>query len=225
MSAKDTLKRYIIFAFGLFFNAFGVAFITKASLGSSPLAAIPYTLSLIVKGFTYGNWVIVYNLIMITLQIIILKGKVNKAEIFIQIVISFCFGYCVDISMRALSSFLPGLYILKILSLLCGCVIIAFGAYLEVIANVAMLPADAFVRAIATVSGKEYGKIRVISDSAQTVVAAALCLIVLKKLSGVREGTVITAFLVGNIVRVMNKLLKPLKDFLLPEVPLTGEQK
>jgi uncharacterized membrane protein YczE len=39
-----------------------------------------------------------------------------------------------------------------------------------------------------------------------TVIAAVLCLIFLKKLSGVREGTVIAAFLVGNIVTLWNRL-------------------
>ena len=49
MSAKETLKRYVFFSVGLFINAFGVSFITKASLGTSPISSIPYVLSLSFK--------------------------------------------------------------------------------------------------------------------------------------------------------------------------------
>ena len=50
------------------------------------------------------------------------------------------------------------------------------------------------------------------SDITMTVIAAILCLIFLKKLSGVREGTVIAAFLVGNIVTLWNKLFAKPKE-------------
>ncbi len=45
---KDYLgRRYAIFLLGLFICSFGVACTTKAGLGTSPVAAIPYTVSLI----------------------------------------------------------------------------------------------------------------------------------------------------------------------------------
>ena len=43
---KDLLKRYLIFLAGLFVNSLGVALITKANLGTSPISSIPYVLSL-----------------------------------------------------------------------------------------------------------------------------------------------------------------------------------
>lgn len=46
MSKKELLKRYVFFIIGLFVNAFGVSFITKAQLGTSPISSIPYTLSM-----------------------------------------------------------------------------------------------------------------------------------------------------------------------------------
>ena len=38
----EKLKRYIIFFIGLYINSLGVALITKASLGTSPISSIPY---------------------------------------------------------------------------------------------------------------------------------------------------------------------------------------
>ena len=151
MQTKDTAKRYIMLTLGLIINAFGGAMVIKAGMGSSPLAVVPYTFSLISQSISYGTMVIIYNNLMNVLQIIILKGKVKKSEVAVQILSSFCFGYCLDLSMMLLSRLAPSLYVMKLLTLLIACVIIAFGSYLELIANVAMLPAEAFIRAIAAV--------------------------------------------------------------------------
>ena len=42
----EKAKRYIVFFIGLFINALGISFITKADLGTSPISSIPYTLYL-----------------------------------------------------------------------------------------------------------------------------------------------------------------------------------
>lgn len=211
------VRRYLVFFAGLLFNSFGVAFVTKASLGTSPLAAIPYSLSIILPQLSLGNWVIVFNLALVVLQAILLRKDANKVELGLQVIITFVFGKVIDLSMLLLTHFLPQNYLLRVLSLLVGCTIIAFGAYLEVIADVVMLPGDAFVRAVAKVSGKEYGGVRVLSDVSMTAIAALLCLIFLRVLSGVREGTLIAAVITGNIVKFFVKTLQPLSKALLAE--------
>ena len=126
------------------------------------------------------------------------------------------FGYFIDLSMWLFAAFAPEAYPLRIISLLMGCMIIAFGAYLEVVADVVMLSGDAFVRAIAKVAGKEYGGVRVISDVSMSAVVAVLCLVFLHSLSGVREGTVIAALITGNIVKAFTKSLSGLSSILVP---------
>lgn len=217
VTKKEIGKRYSLLILGIIFISFGIAIITKADLGTSPISAVPYSLSLIWTFFTLGNWTILFNLFLIVMEILILKGNVNKAEILVQFVLTFLFGYCIDLAMLLLTALAPQLYIMKVLTLLIGCVVLAFGAYLQVIANVAMLPGDAYVRALITLFKKEFGTVRVISDISMTLTAAALCLIFLHNLDGVREGTVIAALIVGNIVRVFCHKLQRLTDFLLPE--------
>ena len=46
MKKKNFVRRYIVFLFGLFISSLGVAFVTKASMGTSPISSIPYVLSL-----------------------------------------------------------------------------------------------------------------------------------------------------------------------------------
>lgn len=213
---KETVKRYAIFFLGLLLNSFGVGLVTKGLLGTSPIAAIPYSLSLIIPRLSLGNWTIVFSIVLIVIQIILLKKDAKKFEIFLQVIISFVFGYFIDFAMWCLKSYLPSSYLLKLLSLVSGCCVIAFGAYFEVIADVVMLPGDAFVRTIAKVTKKEYGNIRVISDVSMTVIAGILCLIFLHRLGGVREGTIIAALITGNIVKIFTKRFQSLTYFLLP---------
>lgn len=204
---SETIRRYIIFFLGLLFNSLGVAFVTKATLGTSPIAAIPYSLSLIIPVLSLGTWVVLFNLLLIVIQVAILKKDANKFQVFLEVIIAFLFGYGVDLAMFFLQKISPEIYSFKLLLLLIGCCIIAFGAYLEVIADVVMLPGDAFIRAITKALHKEYGTVRMISDITMSVIAAVMCLVFLHQLSGVREGTIISALLIGNLVKIFSRTL------------------
>lgn len=210
MTKRTWLQKYLIFAAGLLLNGFGVAFITKASLGTTPIASIPYTLSLVVPKLTIGNFTIIVSLLLIFLQVVILRKQAKMIDILLQIPISFLFGYVIDFSMWILTAFSPEFYPAKLLSLLAGCLIIAMGAYLEVLANVTMLPADGFSRAISVVTKKEFGSIKLITDSSQAAIAVIIGLVFLHKLAGVREGTIIGALLIGNIVKLIGRLKEKL---------------
>ena len=204
---------------GVFVLSFGIAFITKAGLGTSPISSIPYTLSLIVPSITLGQFTIIVNVLFVIAQVIILWGKpgsimgraTGKAlpwpEAVIQLAITFALGYGLDFSMWLLKWFDPVSYPAQIAFVIIGCCIMAFGIYIQLIANVAMAPGDALARSIAAVTGKTYSTIRVISDSSMVTFSAILCLIFLHALTGVREGTVICAVLTGNVIRVYKKIL------------------
>ena len=191
-SKKDYVKRYALFLVGLILTSFGIAFVTKMQLGTSPISSIPYSLSIILPSVTMGNWTIIFSILLILLQFII----------------SFPFGHLIDASMLLLENFNPQMYAIKIVCLLLGCAIIALGVYVQVLADVVMLPGDAFVRAIAQVTNKEFGSIRVRSDIVMMSVAALLCIIFLHNISGVREATVIAALITGNMVKVYRRVFE-----------------
>ena len=145
----EKLKRYLVFFIGLYINSFGVAMITKAALGTSPISSIPYVLSLQFP-FSLGEFTIFFSLFLILLQLLILRRNFHLEHL-LQIPISILFGYFIDISMVLLNFVNPELYLMKIVYLLIGCLILGFGVYTEVLADVAMLPGESFVRAIVTV--------------------------------------------------------------------------
>ena len=211
----ETLKRYLIFLVGLFVNSLGVSLITKANLGTSPISSIPYILSLNFP-FTLGNFTIFFSIFLIVLQLIILR-KNFKLEHILQIPVSIIFGYFIDLTMILFSWVNPEAYIMKMVYLLIGCLILGVGVYMEVLADVVMLPGESFVRAIVLTWKTNFGTTKICFDVSMSVIAAVLSFVFAGRLAGVREGTVIAALLVGFIARLIGKKLAFLKDMIFPE--------
>ena len=211
----EKLKRYLIFLVGLFVNSLGVSLVTKANLGTSPISSIPYVLSLNFP-FTLGNFTIFFSIFLIVLQLIILR-KNFKLEHILQIPVSIIFGYFIDLTMILFSWVNPEAYIMKIVYLLMGCLILGVGVYMEVLADVVMLPGESFVRAIVLTWKTNFGTTKICFDVSMSVIAAVLSFVFAGRLAGVREGTVIAALLVGFIARLIGKKLVFLKDMIFPE--------
>ena len=211
----EKLKRYLIFLVGLFVNSLGVSLITKANLGTSPISSIPYVLSLNFP-FTLGNFTIFFSIFLIVLQLIILR-KNFKLEHILQIPVSIIFGYFIDLTMILFSWVNPEAYIMKIVYLLIGCLILGVGVYMEVLADVVMLPGESFVRAIVLTWKTNFGTTKICFDVSMSVIAAVLSFVFAGRLAGIREGTVIAAILVGFIARLIGKKLEFLKDMIFPE--------
>ena len=209
----ELIKRYIFLLAGLFVNGLGVSFITKAGLGTSPITSIPYTLSL---GFTptVGMFTLFFNLLLIVLQIILLRRNFQLQNL-LQLPIIALFSFFIDLTMSLLGFMQPETYAMKVVSLVIGCLILGFGVFMEMVANVAMLPGEATVRAVSDVFSTDFGKTKIAFDSSMTVIAAIMSFIMFKHLDGVREGTIVAAILVGFIARLFKKYIGGIEKILI----------
>ncbi len=209
---KDITKRYILFLIGLFIASMGVAFSTKAGLGTSPVASVPYSVSLVSSIFSFGGWLNLLSVIQIVIQIMVLKGKCNYVEIFIQTVLAFIYGYLTNFSCYLIRNLSADTYIIQFVYMLAGCFILAFGIWIQLKGNVAMLPGEAMNRAISKVSGRRYENIKIFFDVLYIALSAVICLVFIGKLQGVREGSIIAAILVGNIIKLYEIIFKNIKQ-------------
>ena len=94
---------------------------------------------------------------------------------------------------------------------------IGVGVYMEVLADVVMLPGESFVRAIVLTWKTNFGTTKICFDVSMSVIAAVLSFVFAGSLAGIREGTVIAALLVGFIARLIAKKLAFLKDMIFQE--------
>ena len=209
----ELIKRYIFLLAGLFVNGLGVSFITKAGLGTSPITSIPYTLSL---GFTptVGMFTLVFNIFLVILQVILLRRNFQLQNL-LQLPIIALFSFFIDLTMSLLGFMQPETYAMKVVSLIVGCLILGFGVFMEMVANVAMLPGEATVRAVSDVFSTDFGKTKIAFDSSMTIIAAILSFIMFRRLDGVREGTIVSAILVGFIARLFKKYIGGIEKILI----------
>ena len=203
---KTVVKNYILFLIGLFIASMRVAFSTKAGLGTSPVASVPYSISLINQMLTFGGWLNLMSVMQILVQIVVQKGKCNYAEIAIQTVLAFVYGYLTNFSCWLIKDITVTTYPIQFIFMLLGCIILALGIWIQVKGGVAMLPGEAMNRAISAVTGKRYENIKIFFDIFYITVSAVICFIFIGSLKGVREGSIIAALAVGNIIKVYNSI-------------------
>ena len=208
---SNLIVRYIIFLIGLFVASMGVAFSTKAGLGTSPVASVPYSVSLVSPLFSFGGWLNIFSVIQIAVQVCVLKFKCNYIEIAIQTVLAFVYGYLTNLSCYIISGIEVNSYIEQFIVMLLGCIILALGIWIQYKGGVAMLPGEAMNRAISTVTKFRYENIKIFFDILYIAIAATICLVFIGKLEGVREGSIINAILVGNVIKLYNLIFDKLK--------------
>lgn len=215
-SKTEIFKRYLLFIISLFFAALGVALAKKAELGVSPISSSANVLSIKFDALSLGSWLIIWNCLLILGQIILLRKNFNLIEL-LQIPLSFLFGWFTDFWMWALTPLSPNYYIVRLLILILGTVILGLGVSLSVIADVIMNSGEAFVRAVADITGKKFGNIKIIFDIGCVVLAVLLSLIFFNfQIIGTREGTIIAALTTGLVVNFfcgfmsapLNRILK-----------------
>lgn len=215
MHKKEVLKRYVLLVVGLFISAFGVAVTKHGELGVSPISSVANVLSYKFTALSLGTWLIVWNCILIVGQILILRKDFKPIQL-LQIPLSFLFGYFTDFGMWCVSFVPVPNYFVRLLSVLCGTVILAFGISLTVTANVIMNSGEAFVKAIADKSGRNFGNMKIGFDVGCVVLALVLSLLLFDgRILGAREGTVIAALCTGLVVKFFSKhITAPLERWL-----------
>ncbi len=213
---KYIVRRYLLFLVSLFINAFGIAFITKALLGTSPITSVTYVLSMFTP-LTIGQWTVFLNLLFVVCELFFMtRSQVRKdlQPYLLQIPIALCFGTFIDISMNMLYWLVPASYVSQLVSLAIGCIILALGIALEVKANVAMMAGEFFVRVISLRFKKEFGYVKLGFDISLVILACLLSLAFMDGIYGVREGTVIAALAVGPVVHFVSPYYRRIDNWI-----------
>ena len=206
-------SRYIVYLISLFIISLGASLSIKANLGTSPLICIPYVCSLI-SNLSVGTTSFLFSVLLILIQVILLKGGFEKRQ-YLQLVIGTIFSVFIDFTLFLVDFLNPTDYFSQLALLIVSCVVMAFGVLLEIKTEVVYITGDGFIVAISKVLKKEFGKVQPYCDVSFVVVATILSVVFLGYLAGVREGTVISAVIIGPIVRVFKKYLDGYVDLLI----------
>lgn len=205
------VKRYLVLTIGLFIMAFGVALSTKVNLGTSPISCVPFVLSMVYP-WTIGEITIAMNFLFIIFQIILLRRKFPPVQ-FLQVAVSFMFGYFTDLSMAMVAPLQVTAYPLQWLVCLLSFVFLAAGVFCEAKADVVMMSGEGVVSALSQTFHGDFARMKIFFDSFLVTIGICLSLWYFRDLVGVREGTVAAALLVGSLVRFYSQKIHFLDKF------------
>lgn len=215
MSKKEFVKRSVLCIVSLFFIGLGIALTKHGGLGISPVSSVPNVVSIRFDSLTFGTWLTISNCLLLLGQIVLLHRRFQPWQL-LQIPLSFLFGYFTDFGLWLVSGVPNDVYAMQLLLVIAGVAVLGLGIALGVIADMILNSAEAFVKALADVTGRDFGSTKVAFDVTWVLLSAVLSLIFFGgELRGIREGTVISAVLVGFTVKCYRRLLqKPLTDIL-----------
>ncbi len=216
MRKKELIKRYILFVFCLFFMGIGVALTKHGELGVSPISSVANVISIKFTVLSFGMWLTVSNCVLLLGQILLLRKNFKLIQL-LQIPLSFLFGYFTDFGMYVVSGIPNDSYLAKLLLVLSGIVVLGFGITLGVIADVILNSGEAFVKALADITKKDFSSTKIVFDVSWVCLSIVLSLIFFDgTLVGTREGTMISAVLVGVVVHLLKPILqRPLETLLM----------
>ena len=204
-------KQIPLFIAGICLTGCGVALITKAGLGTSAITSFSYVLSLIFP-LSLGMFAFIVNVFMVITQMILLRLRRQLTSgtawirLLLQIPAAVLFAASIDMLVYALRFISLHAYWQQIILLLFGCVVFGAGIAMEVTANVIILPAEAFIKAISDAVKLNFGTVKTLVDLLMCGAAVLLSFLYSGKICGVREGTLITALTVGGISRFFLRL-------------------
>lgn len=209
MSIREYVRRYFVLVISLALAAASVALVIRAGLGNSPVSGITYVLNRAFPAISIGEFTFLFNMALLIGQILMLRRRFRPIQL-LQIPVSVLLGGFTDFTVW-LTGFIPTPnYLSRLAVLVAGCAVAAVSVALSVRANVLMNSGEAFVKALSDTLGKKFASCKVAFDVSLVIAIALFSLVLLGHVEGLREGTVIYALLVGNLV----KLVLPRLDWL-----------
>ena len=219
---KLTVPKLCSYLGGIFLIAVGVNLSKMAGLGISPVASLPYAVELS-WGIELGIATAIVYVFLILLQLVLLRklSVLPFLQLLTTVVMSvFTTLTSPDYLLRWLPR--PDAYLQSLLFLAISIILIGIGVYFYINPNYVPLPSEGIAKTITEISnGKiQFHNSKIIVDCSLVVSAIIVTLLMMGKVAGVREGTVITALLVGKMVG----LCKMIDQKITPKT-MDGERK
>lgn len=208
MSKSELIKRYILFFLSVLLQGTAIAFITYANIGTTPISSSNFVIS-IHSGLTLGDTTLIFNLLLIVLQIMFIfigeeKFKDHVFKIVMQLPVCLIFSFMIDTATLFLSLIMPesAPYFLKWILVISGTAMLALAVAFSFTASVAMVPGEYFIKIFHPIVKKSFSYVKTFFDVflVSSAVILSLFLTGFTEIEGVREGTVFAALCTGPMV-------------------------
>lgn len=218
------IKKTVQYIGGLLLIAVGINISKLTNLGISPVSSIPRAAELI-WGITLGVATIAVHIVLILLQLLLLRKKFRVVNA-LGIVVGLVFGWMIDLTGTDTKAFghllagfpVPQTYPLRLVYMAVSVLLIGLGVFIYLKPGWIPMAAEGLSQAVAEVSGKPFGDCKTLTDTVMILIAAVLQFAFLGGFSSfagsnvvVREGTLIAAIFVGQVVKMLSRIEKKVK--------------
>lgn len=211
-----TFKRIMIYLLGIVFIALGISLSRLANLGISPISSVPLVFEAI-WGYSLGKMYVIAYSVIVLLQFVVLRKKFKPISL-LSIPIALVFGTLIDMLSGLMTNVQITSYALQVLIVLASVVLIAIGVYIYQIPKLVPMPAEGLANALSVAFQKRFGDSKTIVDTGMVGVALVLQIVFLGGLNAfagehviVREGTILSALMVGQLQIIIEKLVRKYK--------------
>lgn len=215
---KKTLKKALFYFGGLFLMTIGLNVSKLSNLGITAASSTARVLELITP-LTLGVCSMIVFIAMVALQFVLLRRRFTVTNI-LGIPMAVLFGYLVDITGTDPEAFghlliwvpRPGSYPMQLLYMVISVIISGIGIFMYLRPKWIPMPSEGLAGALSAVTHLSFGNCKTIVDCSVVAIALVLQFIFLGGLAAftgdniiIREGTIISAICMGQIVRLMTK--------------------
>ena len=204
----EIFKRSVLLVAGMFLMTFGIASLVLANVGTTPISTLPLVTGEIF-GISLGAGTFAVNVVFVLLQILLLRSRFRPISL-IQVPLVFVFGLFIDLNMHWAGIFFGDVYWINLALSIFANVFLATGILFLLMADISMMPGEGLVLVVSLVTGKEFGTMKIVFDVSMVCASVVLGFAVLGHTVGIREGTVISAFAVGWLVKKLSPVVRPL---------------
>lgn len=198
------VKGYGLLLISLLIMGTGISLVTLANLGTTAISSLPYVLSFVFP-LSFGAFTALMNITFVLIQILLMKKEFPKEQ-YLQFIVGPILGLSIDLNMYLFSFLQTPTYLMQVIMLLIGCTLLAFSTVLQLEANVVNNAGEGIVKVLALKSKKKFGDVKLIVDVSIVVVAVAISFIGLGEIQGIREGTIVSALIVGPMVKFFRQV-------------------
>lgn len=181
----------------------GISLVTFAYLGTTPITSPPYVLSLFLP-ISFGMLTMLFNFLFVMIQIILLGKEFPKVQ-YLQLLVGPVLGLSIDFWSYFVMMIAEPHYLIQVGMVIIGCATIAYSTVLQLKAQVVNNPAEGIVKAIAFKTSKEFGTIKLYFDVSLVCLAALISLVAFGTIQGIREGTIISALIIGPLIKMFQR--------------------
>ena len=190
-------NRFILLAIGLFFLTTGITLSIRSGLGTSAVSAIPYVFSE-TSGWGLGLSNFCFFVVLAMAQMLIL-GRPDR-RVLAQVPFGMLFSLFITLTGKLFDFSLPEVYPLRLAVLLASLVFTALGIYFYMEANLVLNAPEGFQRTVTKWLDKPFHQVKILLDCLFVLCAAGIGLLAEQRVIGVREGTLLSALLVGRFI-------------------------